>query len=103
MGKAVQTIGIFEEDNEIDVQEECFEGGTNCAFLIEELSEYHRQYSYHHHFLVVTNNKSLNVTFPRETYMHSAGSVLEIGSETRTLKRIRFFMVIIDSCHLFLA
>ena len=28
MWKAVQTIGIFEDD-EIDVQEECFEDGTN--------------------------------------------------------------------------
>ena len=29
MGKTVQTIGIFEEDDKIDVQEECFEDGTN--------------------------------------------------------------------------
>ena len=29
MWKVVQSIEIFEGDNEIDVQEECFEDGTN--------------------------------------------------------------------------
>ena len=29
MWKMVQTIGIFKEDDEIDIQEECFEDGTN--------------------------------------------------------------------------
>ena len=29
MWKAVQTIGIFKEDDEINVQEECFEDGNN--------------------------------------------------------------------------
>ena len=29
MGKTVQTIGIFEEDEKINIQEEHFEDGTN--------------------------------------------------------------------------
>ena len=52
-----------------------------CAFPVEGIPEYHHQVWLIPIPFLVTNNKSLNVTFPRETYTHIVGSVLENSSE----------------------
>ena len=51
------------------------------AFLVEGIPEYYHQVWLIPIPFLVTNNKSLNVTFPQETYTRIVGSVLENSSE----------------------
>ena len=121
MGKMIQTIGIFEEDDTVDVKEECFKDGTNPVskkLKGADRTKKKRKASGTGKTLhrkatrkalmktvkkqIIKHIRELNPTNVSLVSLSEAKCVVPHHESDLLRKDSEFCTVIVDSCHLFL-